>query len=383
MKNFYKSFWLQALFILFGAFLMTRIMTEGIEFFTYHWNDTDSEQEFNRALSENCVKLQIQPDPQGCYDYPAGKKMCAIIGEDQIKVQISGDKTFVIAKSKRNIFLGSRDIEIGTGETESDMLKLGAEIQKLDEKIDTREKKGIRWLQALMDTAKSYSRWNTFFNGSIQFFIYFFSMIICALFIIDIQFLIRNQNQLEKETILNNNEKILQRKEVIALVERLENEIHNADYHPEIEPNIFLNITKHTFETLLTYEHKIDTGEIISNIEAYSQSMQERIERRFQIIRYFLNAIPSLGFIGTVWGISEALTATSKLTGESLSYERMLANSNLGKSLSFAFDTTLVGLVATILLSLMVDWLETREVSFVIDIRHKMLNRLSNINELR
>lgn len=382
MKNFYKSFWLQALFILFGAFLMTRILTEGIEFLTYDWNSSVSGQKFIRELSENCRKLQIDTQ-QGCYIYPkAYKAMCATIGNDQIEV-IIGNESFVIAKSKRNEFLGSRSIEIGTGETESDMLRLGAAIQKLDEEVDSREKKSIRWLQALMDTAKSYSRWNTFFNGSIQFFIYYFSMIIFALFIIDNQFLNRNRNQLEREVFLHSQEPVLSLQEVSDLVNRLDEEIKKTDYHPEIEPNILLNLLKHSFEALLSYKGKVNIGELITNVEAYGQGLQERIERRIQIIRYFLNAIPSLGFIGTVWGISEALTATSKLTGESLSYERMLANSSLGKSLSFAFDTTLVGLVATIVLSLLVDWLENREMSFVIDVRHKLLNRLTVIEAIR
>jgi biopolymer transport protein ExbB/TolQ len=382
-----SSFGLQVFFIVLGAFLMTRLLMEVVEIGFFKWDDTAAQTNFTEILVKKCQNLQLDGNVHGDYVYNKTKdtRFSLVVSSDSILVKMDADTfhaSYTIATSERNMILGYRTTNTGEKDVEANILNLGAKLKALDVEVEMKEKKGIRWLQAVLEAVKESVRLTSFFNGSIQFYIYLFSMIIVAFLIIDFQFLIRNKQQLAENTFLASQNPVLSRKELSGQLSKVNEDIRRAEYHPEIEPNIMLNLLKHSLEVLLTYESEINKGEVLANIEAYGQGLQERLERRFQIIRYFLNAIPSLGFIGTVWGISEALTITSKLTGESLPYERMVANGTLGQSLNFAFDTTLVGLVASIILSFFTDWLENRELSFVIDARHKILNRLSIIHKI-
>ncbi|MBK7387686.1 MAG: MotA/TolQ/ExbB proton channel family protein [Bacteroidetes bacterium] len=333
----------------------------------------------------------MSTEEDGSYTYPNGSSFSLRITEDSIYVkQNNTDSIYNLAKTTRfilpvKIIFGYRTINTATGELESSTLNLGAKLQKLDKdnSID-KDKKGIRWMQAVIQTVKTNSRLSTFFNGFIQWFIYFFSMIIIVFVIIDFGFLNKNSKLLNKNDFLKSETLTVEKNELEKLLQETKQELNQSEGHPELEPNIFLNIYQHSLSSLLSFNNsEINKGELVANLEAYGQGFQERIERRFQILKYFLNAIPSLGFIGTVMGISEALTITSKLTGESLPYERMVANDTLSQSLNFAFDTTLVGLFASILLSLFSDWLENREVSFVVEVRQRILSRLLLIQELK
>lgn len=63
-----------------------------------------------------------------------------------------------------------------------------------------------------------------------------------------------------------------------------------------------------------------------------------------QPLTFILGLIPSLGFIGTVLGMGEALLASDMLFASS---NRQAAISNITQKLGFAFDTTLIALVVS------------------------------------
>jgi biopolymer transport protein ExbB/TolQ len=78
-------------------------------------------------------------------------------------------------------------------------------------------------------------------------------------------------------------------------------------------------------------------GELIDLVSLQVEIYQEKAESDQSLIRYLTWVIPSLGFIGTVIGLSQAL---------------MIANSGdmnaITEALAVAFDTTLVALVLSI-----------------------------------
>lgn len=398
MNKIFSSFWFNVTSLLIAAFIMTRIFMMVIESTTFKWNDEGFQEKLKNKLEQNCKNLNLDTNGDGCYSYGKNREQFCLKTSSYKKIfNITSDTIFIehslnngessiylLATSEVNLLLGYRTINTLSKEVESDVLAVGSIFHKQDKEVVEKEKRGIRWLQASLEAVKTYSRQTVLFNGKIQFFIYYFSMIIVSFIIIDSQFLSRNRKLLHKNTeFLDSKSATIQRDDLQQLLENTQENIAGSDFHPEIEPNIFSNIFKHALESTLAYESKINRGELLANIEAYGNGLQERIERRFLFVRYFLNTIPSLGFIGTVYGISEALKVTSKLTGESLTYERMLANEMLGQNLNVAFDTTLIGLVASIILSLFADWLENREMSFVIDARHKILNRFSLIQNIK
>lgn len=95
--------------------------------------------------------------------------------------------------------------------------------------------------------------------------------------------------------------------------------------------------------TLVQHERPIDQADAIltASVELYLHE----IDLRYSLLRYVVWAIPSLGFLGTVIGISLALSFAGQVD---LQDPNLLAE--LTKRLAVAFDTTLLALVmATVL----------------------------------
>lgn len=82
-------------------------------------------------------------------------------------------------------------------------------------------------------------------------------------------------------------------------------------------------------------------------------ALRESVDSRYGPLRFICTAIPSLGFIGTIVGIGDALGGVWKIfsAGDSPVALQSAAES-LTASLSVAFDTTLVALVCVVTLQL-------------------------------
>ena len=92
---------------------------------------------------------------------------------------------------------------------------------------------------------------------------------------------------------------------------------------------------------------------------AYCASEGERLESELSLIRYIAWAIPSIGFIGTVRGIGEALGQAHKaVEGEIF---------GVTKSLGVAFNSTLIALLITIVLMFLVHHLQLLQERYVLD----------------
>jgi len=79
-------------------------------------------------------------------------------------------------------------------------------------------------------------------------------------------------------------------------------------------------------------------------------SEADRLEAELSMIRYILWAIPSIGFIGTVRGIGDALGAANKAVSGDIS--------GVTESLGVAFNSTLIALLISILLMFLVHQLQ-------------------------
>ena len=91
------------------------------------------------------------------------------------------------------------------------------------------------------------------------------------------------------------------------------------------------------------------------------------------MIRYLIWAVPSIGFIGTVRGIGEALSRA----------DEALAGNIYGmtSSLGVAFNSTLVALVISIVLMFLLHQLQRLQDSLIVSVndylQQKVLDRLS------
>ncbi|PID47392.1 MAG: hypothetical protein CSB47_00670 [Proteobacteria bacterium] len=104
--------------------------------------------------------------------------------------------------------------------------------------------------------------------------------------------------------------------------------------------------------------------------EAFGITEREYMRGSFALPRFMVWAIPILGFIGTVWGISngiarfsDAMTATSSVTDVSSMLKDNLPL--VTNSLATAFDTTLLALLLSVPLMMTMIWLEKREEAYL------------------
>jgi biopolymer transport protein ExbB/TolQ len=121
-------------------------------------------------------------------------------------------------------------------------------------------------------------------------------------------------------------------------------------------------------------------------LKIQAENDEAQIASSYSLVNGFLWAIPVLGFIGTVLGLSQAIgafTGTLEAGGDLDAIRQSLRMVTGG--LSTAFETTLVALVCALILQLLVSVLQMRESEFLDacnDICHKHVAgklRLSNI----
>ncbi len=105
--------------------------------------------------------------------------------------------------------------------------------------------------------------------------------------------------------------------------------------------------------------------------ESQHQAELDRLDQSFAMIRFMIWAIPILGFIGTVWGISgavghfsEAMNSVESASGmsQALRDNLPLVTRNLGT----AFDTTFLALVLSLPLMWMLTALQKQEESYLV-----------------
>ncbi len=114
---------------------------------------------------------------------------------------------------------------------------------------------------------------------------------------------------------------------------------------------------------------------IVTGVEA----LANRLESENSMIRYLIWAIPSIGFIGTVRGIGEALVhADEALSGDIV---------NMAASLGVAFNSTFVALIISIFLMFFLHQLQRLQDGLVVDTQayceRFLLNRIGKTDEGR
>lgn len=97
------------------------------------------------------------------------------------------------------------------------------------------------------------------------------------------------------------------------------------------------------------FEKRNNNGEVSTFLNSQSDIDANRISGSYTLLKVFLWAIPILGFIGTVQGLS---TAVGSLSAGSTDPEALKASiNNLTGGLGVAFDTTLLGLILSMIMS--------------------------------
>ena len=107
--------------------------------------------------------------------------------------------------------------------------------------------------------------------------------------------------------------------------------------------------------------------------DGFAIKEKEQLKGSFALPRFMIWAIPILGFIGTVWGISngiahfsDAMSSTGSVTDVSAMLKENLPL--VTNSLATAFDTTLLALLLSVPLMMLMLTLEKSEEAYLIDL---------------
>lgn len=113
-------------------------------------------------------------------------------------------------------------------------------------------------------------------------------------------------------------------------------------------------------KALELFESRCDNGEVTTFLDTQSDLDANRSAGSYSLVKVFLWAIPILGFIGTVMGLSVAVGSLAM--GDNTDPDALKESINsLTGGLGVAFDTTLLGLILSILLSFPLSAVQKKE----------------------
>jgi len=154
----------------------------------------------------------------------------------------------------------------------------------------------------------------------------------------------KNQSQ-ERAILLNLFPEHLGREIHVGNVGGFIDNIYNVS--PKLRDSLMVNRIRKALEL---FESRVNNGEVADFLNTQSDIDANRSTSSYSIVKVFLWAIPILGFIGTVIGLSVAVGSLAM--GDTTDPEALKQSINsLTGGLGTAFDTTLLGLILSILMS--------------------------------
>lgn len=109
-----------------------------------------------------------------------------------------------------------------------------------------------------------------------------------------------------------------------------------------------------------------NTSDVTAILKIQSENDESQVASSYGLVNGLMWAIPVLGFIGTVLGLSQAIGAFGLTLTHEGNFEGIKGSLTLVTAgLSTAFDTTLVALVMALILQLIVSVLQAREAEWL------------------
>lgn len=145
-------------------------------------------------------------------------------------------------------------------------------------------------------------------------------------------------------------------------------------------------LARRLVRALRHFEARRRVVEVVEFLAVESRADESRIDASYGLIRVFIWAVPTLGFIGTVIGIGAAVSGFSTTLETASSIEGMRGSIEaVTGGLGVAFDTTLLALVMSILIMFPSSALQRLEESFLGDVddycAERLVRRLAELPE--
>lgn len=124
-------------------------------------------------------------------------------------------------------------------------------------------------------------------------------------------------------------------------------------------------VARRIVSALGRFKHTHSIREVEDLLNAMTERAFNEMEAGYTILRVIVWAVPILGFVGTVQGVSGSVGGLAGVLGKEVEDIAQItgALANVTKDLAFAFDTTLVALVATVIIMVMMSLVERLDYS--------------------
>lgn len=107
-------------------------------------------------------------------------------------------------------------------------------------------------------------------------------------------------------------------------------------------------------------------SELAEGLNVQAENDESYIESTYTVVRGFIWAVPVLGFIGTVLGLSQAIGGFGEVVASGSGITALTSSlQNVTAGLSIAFETTLIGLVAALIIQLLATMVRKKEEDFL------------------
>jgi len=204
---------------------------------------------------------------------------------------------------------------------------------------------------------------NMFFHGgteqrsSIPYFIVFLSSWSLA-----ILFIKSRKLALQKKAL---NLKIVPEDVDFVLAPNSSSQIMNEMYEKVDDPQKFLLLNR-VGRSISNLKNIGRISDVAEGLGAQAENDENYLEATYTLLKGFIWAIPVLGFIGTVLGLSEAIGGFGKVVSQGADLEKLKGSlSGVTAGLAIAFETTLIALVAALIIQLILTMLKKKEEDFL------------------
>ena len=122
------------------------------------------------------------------------------------------------------------------------------------------------------------------------------------------------------------------------------------------------------FTALQRFSATHSIQDVAHSVREIAESEADRLDTDLSLIRYIAWAVPSVGFIGTVRGIGQALTQADQAIKGDIQ--------GVTASLGLAFNSTFIALFLSIILMFVIHTLQSREESLILEVEDYCRERL-------
>ena len=142
-------------------------------------------------------------------------------------------------------------------------------------------------------------------------------------------------------------------------------QILNEMYEKVDDPQKFLLLNR-IVRSISNLKNIGRISDVAEGLASQAENDENYLESTYTLAKGFIWAIPVLGFIGTVLGLSQAIGGFGKVVSQGADLDKLKESlGGVTAGLSIAFETTLIALVFALIIQLLLTMLKAKEETFL------------------